>query len=166
MEHIKFELHMQSMHQLCLKTHHPDVTISRLFWLNYTKMIIKTIFSVPLWKQSRLWFYRSKLYLFRPFLFSSKLDHAIPRFIVDHWHPWVWKDQFQFTERSFAACNTYSAIVRIICKAFRSMSGLKDTRHDNFKLHNVKLAFWKLESSRIVAWHLHLNCTQLRNCHT
>jgi len=39
---------------------------SSLFWLNYTKMLIKT-FPMPLWKRSRLWFHQSKLSLFRPF---------------------------------------------------------------------------------------------------
>ena len=38
-------------------------------------MLIKTDFSVPLLKQSRLWFHQSKLLQFRPFLFSSKLCH-------------------------------------------------------------------------------------------
>jgi len=38
-------------------------------------MLINTTLSVPLSKQSLLWFHQSKLSLFRPFLFSSKLDH-------------------------------------------------------------------------------------------
>jgi len=38
--------------------------------------MLKTILSVLLSKQSRLWFHQSKLSLFRPFLFSSKLDHT------------------------------------------------------------------------------------------
>jgi len=38
--------------------------------------------------------------------------------------------------------------------------------HDNFKLHSLKPAFCNLESSRLVASHQHLNCTQLLNGHT
>jgi len=34
------------------------------------------------------------------------------------------------------------------------------------KLHDLKLAFCNQESSRIIACHLHLNCTQLLNCHS
>jgi len=71
---------------------------------------------VLLWKQSRVWLHQRKLALFHPFLFSSKLDQKIcPHLllviglIVSHWlGPEVWKDQFQFTERSFTACNTYN----------------------------------------------------------
>jgi len=37
---------------------------------------------------------------------------------------------------------------------------------DNFKLHDLKLALCNLASSRIIACHLHLNCTQLLNCCT
>jgi len=36
---------------------------------------IITILSMPLSKQSRLWFHQSKHSLFRPFVFSSKLAH-------------------------------------------------------------------------------------------
>jgi len=35
-------------------------------------------------------------------------SHNLPWLIVSLWGPEVWKDQFQFTERSFAACNTYN----------------------------------------------------------
>jgi len=34
------------------------------------------------------------------------------------------------------------------------------------QLRHLKLAFCNLESSRITACYLHLNCTQLLNCHT
>jgi len=38
---------------------------------------------------------------------------------------------------------------------------------DNFKLDDLKTACCNhLESSRIIATHLHLNCSQLLNCHT
>jgi len=36
---------------------------------------------------------------------------------------------------------------------------------DNFKLHDLKLAFCNLESSCTITYHLHLNCTQLV-CHS
>jgi len=36
---------------------------------------------------------------------------------------------------------------------------------DNFNLHDLILAFCNLESLRMIACHLHLNCTQLLNSH-
>jgi len=65
------------------------------------------------------------------------------------------KRQFQFTERSLAACTRYTAVVCISCKAIA-----------NFGLHDLILAFWNLESLRTIACHLHLNCTHLLNSHT
>jgi len=50
--------------------------MTSLFRLNYTKILIRTTLSVRLSKQSRLLFHQSKLLLFTPFLFSSKLDHT------------------------------------------------------------------------------------------
>jgi len=47
-----------------------------------------------------------------------------------------------------------------------STNGRRTSGRDNFKLHDLKLAFCNQESSRIIAWHLPLNCTQLLNCHT
>jgi len=35
---------------------------------------------------------------------------------------------------------------------------VRTSRRDNFKLHDLKLAFCNLQSSRIIACHLHLNC--------
>ena len=83
---------------------------------------------------------------------------------VSHWGPEVRKDQFQFTERSFAVCNTYNChrqhYLQTNSKSVRTSGG------DHFTLHNSKLAFCNLESSRIIAYQPHLNCTQLQNCHT
>jgi len=35
------------------------------------------------------------------------ISHNLPWLSVNKWRPEVWKDQFQFTERSFAACSKY-----------------------------------------------------------
>jgi len=43
----------------------------------------------------------------------------------------------------------------------RMSSGL-----DNFKLHDLLLAFCNLESPRKIACHLHLNSEQILNSHT
>jgi len=74
------------------------------------------------------------------------------------------KDQFQFTERSFAACNTYKCHRQHYLQS--NSKNVRTSVCDNFKLHDLKLAFCNLESSRIIASHLHLNYTQLLNCHT
>jgi len=75
------------------------------------------------------------------------ISHNLPWLIANQWGPQVWKDQFQFTERSFADCSKYciTAIISIICKAIRTMSG-----RDNFKLHHLKPAF--------VIWLFSYNC--------
>jgi len=90
--------------------------------------------------------------------------YNLPWLIVSHWGAEVWKDQFQFTGRSLSACNTYRH------RQHYSQSSSKNVRktsgRDNFKLHNFNLAFCNLESSRIIAYHPHLNCTQLVNCHS
>jgi len=75
------------------------------------------------------------------------ISRNLPWLIVNQWGPELWKDQFQFTERSFATCNKYciTAIISIICKAFRRMSGRRRTSgRDNFKLHHLKPAFCNL----------------------
>jgi len=60
MEHIKFELHIKlfnaTLASLVFENTqlHRNITISRPFLLNYTKMIIYTTLCVLLWKQSRL----------------------------------------------------------------------------------------------------------------
>jgi len=134
------------------------------FRLNYTKMAIKTTLSVPLSKQSRLWFYQMKLSLFRPFLFSSKLDHTTCSDLLLVIEARRLGDRFQFIERSFAAGNTYSHRQHYLqskSKNVRWTSG-----RDNCKWHDLKLAFCHRESSRLIACHLHLKCTQLLNCHT
>jgi len=74
------------------------------------------------------------------------------------------KDQFQFTERSFAACNAYKCHRQHYLQS--NSKNVRTSVCDNFKLHDLKPAFCNLESSRIIASHLHLNCTQLLNCHT
>ena len=60
------------------------------------------------------------------------------------------KGQFQFTERSFAARNTYNChrdhYLQNNLKNVRMSSG-----RDNFKLHDLKPAFCDLESSRIIS---------------
>jgi len=35
------------------------------------------------------------------------ISHNLPWLIVNQWGPEVWKHQFQFSERSFAACKKY-----------------------------------------------------------
>ena len=64
-----------------------------------------TTLSIPLSKQSRLRFHVKKLCLFRPFLFSSKLDHTTCSDLLLVIEARRLEDQFQFTERSFADCN-------------------------------------------------------------
>jgi len=82
---------------------------------------------------------------------------------VSHWGPKFWKDQFQFTERSLAAC-------KICCHRqhyFHSNSkNVRTSGRDNFKMQDLKLAFCNLEYSRIIACHPHLNCTQLLKGHS
>ena len=106
-----------------------ETNISRLFRLNYTNILIKTTQQFPC-------LYRSKVvYDFiavqQAFAVSSlsilikAISRNLPWLIVNQWGPEVWKDQFQFTERSFAACNKHciTAIISIIYKAIRRMSG-------------------------------------------
>ena len=156
---------MQSCITCVRKTYvHQSMNICRLFRSNYTKMLIKTTLSVLLSKHSLLWFHQRKISLFRPFLFSSKLDHTTCSDLLLVIEAWRLKDQFQFTERSFAVCTTYwhrQHYLQSKSKNVRRTSG-----RDNFNLHDLKLAFCKLESSRLIACRLHLNCTQLLNCHT
>jgi len=141
-----------------------ETTISSLYWLNYKKMLPKTTHSEPLSKQSRLWFHQSKLSLFCPFLFPSKLNHTTcPDFMLAIDAGDI-KRPFQFTERSLAACNSYCHRQNFIFA--NNSKDIRISERDNCKLHNLKLAFCNLESSRLIACHLHLNCTQLLNCHT
>jgi len=74
------------------------------------------------------------------------------------------KDQFQFTERSFAACSIHNCHRQHYLQS--NSKNVRTSVRDNFKLHNFKPEFCNLESSRIIAGHLHPNCTQLLNCHT
>ena len=61
------------------------------------------------------------------------------------------KDQFQFTERSFAVCNTYKCHRQ---HYFQSNSkNVRTSVCDNFKLHDLKPAFRILKSRKfITAW--------------
>jgi len=88
----------------------------------------------------------------------------LPRIIVSHWGPEVWKDQFQFTERSLAACNRYCYRQHYLQSNSKNVRGTSG--RDNFKLYDLKSAFCKLESSPKIACQLHLNCTKLLKCHT
>ena len=54
------------------------------------------------------------------------------------------KDQFQFTERSFEACNTYCHRQRLFAS---NSKNVKTSRRDNFELEDLKQAFCNLESS-------------------
>jgi len=74
------------------------------------------------------------------------------------------KDQIQFTERSFAACNTYKCHRQHYLQS--NSKNVSTSVRDNFKFHDLKPAFYNPESSRMIASHLHLNCTQLLNCLT
>jgi len=122
----------------------------------------KTTLSVTLSKQNRLWFHQSKLSLFRPFLFSLKLNRTTcPDLLVIEVRRV--KDQFQFTETSFAACNAYCHCQHYLQS---SSKNVRSSERDHFKVHDLKLAFCNLQSSRIVVCHLHLCCTQLLSCHT
>jgi len=76
----------------------------------------------------------------------------------------VRKNQFQFTERSFAVCNTYNCHRQHYLQS--NSTNFRTSGLDKFKLHSLKLAFCNLDSSRLIACHRHLNCTQLLNCHT
>jgi len=73
------------------------------------------------------------------------------------------KEPVCFTEKSFAACNTYC---HGQCYLQSNSTNVRPSEHDNFKLHDLKPAFCNLESSRIIACRLHLNCAQLLDCHT
>jgi len=88
-------------------------------------MLIKTL-SVPLSKQSRLWFHQSKLSLFRPFLFSSKLGHTTsPDLLLVIEARKYESTSFSLLKDSLQR-SIHSAIVSIFCKALRRMSGLQD----------------------------------------
>jgi len=69
-------------------------------------MLINTTLSVPLSKQSLLWFHQSKLSLSSLSVLIEARSHNLLWLTVSHWGPEVWKYQFQFTKRSFAACRT------------------------------------------------------------
>jgi len=70
------------------------------------------------------------------------------------------KDHFQFTERSFAACNAYNCHRQHYLQS--NSKNVRTSVCDNFKLDELTTAFCNhLESSRIIASHLHTNCTQL-----
>jgi len=127
------------------------------------KIAFNTTLSVPLSKQSRLWFHQRKLSLFRPFLFSSKLDHTTCSDLLLVTEARRLKDQFQFAERSFAAWSAYCHRQHYLQSKSKNV---RTSGRDNFKLHDMKLAFCNVECSRSIACHLHLNCTQLLNCHT
>jgi len=96
-----------------------------------------------------------------------------------HWGWKVWKDQSQPTEKSLAACNRFChcQVVSTICKAiwwfgklllapYPTMNIRRSSGLDNFKLHDLILAIYILESPCKITYHLHLNCTQLLNSHT
>ena len=124
-------------------------------------MLIKTKLNVPLSKQIRLWFHQCQLSLFRPFLYS-KLDHTtFPDLLLV-----IEARRYQRTSFSLLRDRSLLAIHRnvgLFAKQFEECQ--EDFRTHDFKLHDLKLAFCILESSRIIACHLHLNCTQL-NCHS
>jgi len=87
-------------------------------------MLIKTTLSLPLSKYSRLLFHQSKLSLFSPSLFSSKLDHTTFPVLL------LVNEARRYEKTSFNLLKDYSqlaihitAIVSIICKAIRRMSG-------------------------------------------
>ena len=75
-------------------------------------------------------------------------SHNLSCLIACQWGPEIWKEQFQFTEWSFAACNTYNChrqhYLQSNSKNVRGTSG-----RDNFKLHDLQPAFCNLEYSRI-----------------
>jgi len=78
---------------------------------------------VLLSKQSLLWFHQSQLSLFRPFVFSSKLDHTTcPDLLLVIEARRYERTSFSLLkDRSELAIHT--AIISIICKAIRRMSG-------------------------------------------
>jgi len=87
----------------------------------------------------------------------------LPWFILSHWGREEWNDQFQWTERSFAACSAYCNqwhYLQSNSKNVRMTSG-----RNNFKLHDLKLAFCSLEYFCIIVCQLHLNCKQLLKFH-
>jgi len=124
-------------------------------------MLIKTTLSeFPYLSRSKVFYDFIKLnFLFRPFPFSSKLDHTTcPDLLLVIEARRYERTSFSLLKhRSQLAIHT--AIISIICKAIRRMSRLQDAII--FKLHDLKLAFCNLEFSRLITCHLHQNCTQL-----
>ena len=107
---------------------HDSINISSLLRLNYTKMLIKTKQHFPCLYRSKVVyeFIKVSFCCFIPFYsHHSYITQPSSWLIVDRWGPELWKEQFQFTERSFAAWSKYciTLIVSIICKAIRRMSG-------------------------------------------
>jgi len=80
---------------------------SSLFWLNYTKMLIKQHFPCLYGSEVVYDFIKVSFRCFVLFILIKVKSHNLPWLIVGHWGPEVWNDQFQFTERSFPACNTF-----------------------------------------------------------
>jgi len=63
------------------------------------------------------------------------------------------KNQFQFAERSFAACNAYNCHRQLYLQS--NSKTVRTSVCDNFMLHDWKPAFCNLGSSRRIASHLH-----------
>jgi len=103
---------MQVMYHFCSKntipSRHKHI---QPFPVNYTKMLIKTKQRFPCPHRSKVVFDFIKVQ--QAFAVSSlsilikAISNNLPWLIVDQWGPEVWKDQFQFTERSFATCSKY-----------------------------------------------------------
>jgi len=99
---------------------------------------------------------------FRPFLFSSKLNYTacLDLLLVIEARRY---ERISFSLLKDRSQQCILASSAFICKAIRRMSSFQDAI---IKLHDWKLAFCNLESSRIIACHLHLNFTQFLNCQT
>jgi len=100
-------------------------------------MLIKTTLSVPIKACKVVYdFIKDSFRCFALSILIKARSHNLSWLIVSHWGPEVWNDQFQFTERSFAAWNTYchgQHYLQNNSKNVRRTSG-----RDNFKLHDFK----------------------------
>ena len=61
-------------------------------------------------------------------------DCNLTRLILSQWGSEVWKDQFQFTERSLATCNTYNCRRQHFLQS--NSKNVRTSRRDSFTLHD------------------------------
>jgi len=102
---------------------HRNITISRLFLLNYTRMIFSTN-TLHVFMEAK----SSMILTFRSFVpcCSHQLDHTTcPDLLLVIEARRYKRDQFQFTERSFAACNKYCHRQHLFAKQFEECLDFK-----------------------------------------